>query len=68
MERETLVTTGYDKADAALDRLSLVVAAIGSDLTDNAANGACMIMCDSIDALREYINATRKELASTLKA
>ena len=58
-----LVTTGYDRADLALDKLEVMERAIGGGpLEEQAANGATVIMVESIKTLREYINAVRDEL------
>ncbi len=64
-ETKELVTTRYDAADKALDKLDFVTCALLGMLdghSENVANGLVTIMIETNEELRQYIEDVRAVL------
>lgn len=62
---KALVSTEYDRADKALDKITFVMCAVSQmmgDYQDNVVNGLVEVLSDSTDELRRYMEATRTVL------
>lgn len=62
---KALVTTEYDLADKALDKITFVMCAVSQmmdDYQDNVINGLVEVLSDSTDEIRRYMEAARDAL------
>lgn len=62
---KTLVTTEYDRADKALDKIEFVECAVSQMMggyQDNVVNGLVEVLSDSTDEIRRYVEAARAAL------
>lgn len=59
---KALVTTEYDLADKALDKITFVMCAVSQMMggyQDNVVNGLVEVLSDSTDEIRRYMDAAR---------
>ena len=62
---KALVTTEYDIADKALDKITFVECAVAQMMNgyqDNVVNGLIEVLNDSTDEIRRYVEAARAAL------
>lgn len=62
---KALVTTEYDLADKALDKITFVMCAVSQmmgDYQDNVVNGLVEVLSDSTDEIRRYIEEAHSAL------
>lgn len=62
---KTLVTTEFDRADKALDKITFVECAVSQMMggyQDNVVNGLVEVLDESTDEIRRYMEAVRGAL------
>lgn len=62
---KALVTTEYDRADKALDKITFVMCAVSQMMggyQDSVVNGLVEVLSDSTDEIRRYVETARAAL------